>query len=434
MTTETLEVVEEFFDLKDPLIISNNIEKQDDLQISTAVGQGTLNGSVTIVFESNNTQNYLLPYASGLKIAGKFTKADGSTAITQVDCEPEHNWGWVMFKQAWLDLGGVTVERIDDVRNATALLGHCLKSKTYTDAYGELDTWILDKGVNIADPTNNTNTGWTRRTKIYWNTYGTFEIYLQLKDLLGFCDVHKLLYLIPIRLTLVRSDNECLLYHNNPAPADNSKVIITDIKWLIPTITPSNERKTAINKILSSNDFIPFTFLKRSTYYIKYNAGVGGTWIIKTTSSNPRYFIIGFKNTATSESNYVTNNSAYNNVGVSEIQINLNGNYYPIVPMKTSFSTNQVVDGYKAYVKFCLKNGVEPPLSMYEWINFYTIYVVDTSALAESMKTNSILIQIEVKRDSSTTVSPLTTGYCLLLEDEINKGFKVGEGRFLEWR
>jgi hypothetical protein len=71
---------------------------------------------------------------------------------------------------------------------------------------------------------------------------------------------------------------------------------------------------------------------------------------------------------------------------------------------------------------------------MYEWINFYTIYVVDTSALAESMKTNSILIQIEVKRDSSTTVSPLTTGYCLLLEDEINKGFKVGEGRFLEWR
>ncbi len=91
ISLEAKEVIEEIFDLKRPLIISNNIEKRDYLEANPTTATGAdLNGATTISFELNNSQNYLTLFDSFLKIQGKITKADAS-AIGDKDTL-EHNW------------------------------------------------------------------------------------------------------------------------------------------------------------------------------------------------------------------------------------------------------------------------------------------------------------------------------------------------------
>jgi hypothetical protein len=160
---------------------------------------------------------------------------------------------------------------------------------------------------------------------------------------------------------------------------------------------------------------------------------------VKTTVAHPRYFLLRFKNKTpvgttnelTYTASYTKNNSSFDNVKIKEIHVDLNGSLYPKVPMKTNFTTKQVSDTYMAYINFCLKNRVEPSLSLNEFINFYTIYVIDCSAQAESLRTNSILITVVIKRESG---SPSCRGFLLLLEDEDRKGIHVYDGKMSEYR
>jgi len=170
------------------------------------------------------------------------------------------------------------------------------------------------------------------------------------------------------------------------------------------------------------------TFLKRSIYSIDIHEST--TWIIKTTTAHPRYFLIGFKNIATEQPSYTTKNGAFDHANIKELHVDLNGTLYPSNPMKMNFGTRQVSDGYLSYVNFCLKNSSDPCLSLNEWIKFYTIYVIDTSAQAESLRTNSILVQIEIKREAG---SQPCRGHLMLLEDYDKSGIRVKEGTMSEF-
>ncbi len=99
--------------------------------------------------------------------------------------------------------------------------------------------------------------------------------------------------------------------------------------------------------------------------------------------------------------------------------------------MKMNFDKKKVMDAYNSYVNFCIKNFVEPPLSLKEYINFYTIYHIDSSAQSETLRLNSILIKLEIKR---ATGSPKVKGYVLIQEDESRKGIKVKDGIMVEWQ
>ena len=176
------------------------------------------------------------------------------------------------------------------------------------------------------------NLGWKRRLDVFSDD--DFEVILPLSSLFGFANVHRILYLIPIRLELVRNDDDRYIFcgTNTYTPAGgaptaiNAKTTISKIQWLIPTIIPSAVRTIAINKLLTTTDFIPMTFLKRSIYSIDINESA--TWIIKTTTSHPRYFILVFKNTATETPSYTANNGSFDNVNIKELHIDLNGTLY----------------------------------------------------------------------------------------------------------
>src|SRR5438128_7259952 len=89
--TDTLEVVEEIFNLKEPLMVSNNIEKRDILEANpTTDSAAGMNGSNTINFEINNTQNYPTIFDSALRIRGKIARSDGT--VLGNDDAVEHNF------------------------------------------------------------------------------------------------------------------------------------------------------------------------------------------------------------------------------------------------------------------------------------------------------------------------------------------------------
>jgi len=334
-----------------------------------------------------------------------------------------------LFKRAALYIAGTKVEEISDVRVATALLGFCMKSKVQRETYGEIEGWIPDEVKNSVKADN---LGWKRRQEIFSGD-DDFEVILPLSNLFGFCDVHRLLYLIPIELELTRNDDDRFVFcgknsftSGGTATPANPKSTITKLQWLVPSITPSAERKIAIHKLLASTDFIPMTFLKRSLHAMDVPERV--SWIIKTTSAHPRYLIIGFKNDDAGD--YTKNNGSLNHASVKAIHVDLNGSLYPKHPMKLNFATKQVVDVYSAYMNFCLKNGNEPTISLKEFIDLYTIYVIDTSAQSESLRTNSILIKVEVEREAG---SAKCRGYVLLLEDSNRMGIRINEGVMSEW-
>jgi hypothetical protein len=176
-------------------------------------------------------------------------------------------------------------------------------------------------------------------------------------------------------------------------------------------------------------DFIPMTFLKRSLFTLDIQEET--TWIVKTTTAHPRYFLLGFKNKTTNTASYTVNNGSFDNVKITDIHVDLNGSLYPKVPMKANFATKQVSDIFNAYINFCLKNGVEPSMTLNEFINFYTIYIIDCSAQAESLRTNSILVKVEIKRESG---SPDCRGFLLLLEDDDRNGVLINQGVMSEYR
>jgi hypothetical protein len=429
--TDSLEVqvVEDIFNLKDPLLISDNIEKRDYLEATpTTDSAGALNGSNTIRMSLNNTQNYLTLFDSFLKIKGKLTRSDGTTALGADDAV-EHNWVAALFKRAALYIAGTKVEELSDVRIATALLGFCMKSRVQRDTYGEIEGWAPDEVKNTVKADN---LGWKRRQDLF-STDDDFEVILPLSNLFGFCDVHRILYLIPIELELTRNDDDRFVFcgknsftTGGTATAANPKSTISKLQWLVPSITPSAERKVAIHKLLSSSNFIPMTFLRRSLHSI--DMPERASWIIKTTSAHPRYLIIGFQND--DKADYTKNNSSFNHASVKAIHVDLNGSLYPKHPMKLDFATKQVVDVYNAYINFCLKNGNEPSLSLKDFMELYTIYVIDTSAQSESLRTNSILIKVEIEREAS---SAKCRGHALLLEDSNRMGIRVNEGVMAEF-
>jgi hypothetical protein len=435
MATDSLTVKEqeEIFNLNDPLIISDNIEKVDYLEANpTTDSAGALNGSSTINFEINNTQNYLTLFDSYLKIRGKLTQKDNTTALGNDDTV-EHNWAAGLFKRGALYIGGTKVEELSSVRIASSLIGFCLKSKIQRETYGEIQGWIPDQ---VKASSKAENLGWKRRQDLF-STDDDFEVMLPLSNIFGFCDVRKILYLIPIRLELDRNDDDRFIFcgknaatpaAGGAAAAIDPKCVISKIQWYIPTITPSAEMKVAITKYLITTNFISMTFLRRSLHSIDINEKT--TWIIKTTSAYPRYLVFGFKDDDAEKPDYTKNNGAFNNASITAIQVNLNGNLYPKRPMKLDFSTKQVSDAYNAYINFCLKCYIEPQLSLREFMNLYTIFVIDTSAQSESLRANSILIQVEIERAAG---SAKCRGYCVLLEDSKTMGLKVAEGVLAEW-
>ena len=94
---------------------------------------------------------------------------------------------------------------------------------------------------------------------------------IKMKDLLGFLnDLEKIDYGIGFKLVLKRNKNDRALFSVNAGAgvlANNCNMEIRDTTFCVPYIDPRNDNRITVQKGLSKNNIVVFSFYKRKTFY-----------------------------------------------------------------------------------------------------------------------------------------------------------------------
>jgi hypothetical protein len=168
--------------------------------------------------------------------------------------------------------------------------------------------------------------------------------------------------------------------------------------------------------------------MKRTMNELTIPAGATQTWKIGNYANSVRFVIVGFKSTLASSSE--KNNALFTeHVGTNKItslRMQLNNKYYPIDEMRMDFDSYKVHEPYQAYINMCNTFGVEPQITLQEFIDLHAVFCFDLSAQPETLKANGIDITLHIRKSAALTL----LGFALVLEDA-NYQLEVADGRIL---
>ena len=145
---QSLELIENIFNLDDTVTISNNRNKEDILEVGPILGK-TFEGSGIKTFEVNNQQHFLNFSEAYFNGEVELTLTGGDDKITL-----ENNWFPRCFSQMILNIGGKEIEGIHEaVGEASTIVNFIMSTDIYRKTYGQLSGWFPDtnKGDNDID-------------------------------------------------------------------------------------------------------------------------------------------------------------------------------------------------------------------------------------------------------------------------------------------
>jgi hypothetical protein len=410
-------IIEPIFSLDDIIQINSNRNKQDILKISS---NKDWDKTGIHPFEVNNQQHFLLFCDAYLYGEAEIALTGGDDKITL-----ENNWFARCFNQIILNVGGREIEAIhESVGEASTLANLVMTSNIYKQTYGQLSGWIADCGKGDNDVTGeDMNHGYYWRMKLY-NTKKKFSFAFPLKNLFGFTEYAKVLYLIKIRLELnlrEKSDMSSDIFYGSTGTSGELK--FSKIELHVPYIEPSLSVEEIVNKRLELNKPIDCLFLKRSMASQSIPTGSKYSWSLGNYTNSVRFIMIAFKKEAAS---FEKNNALFTHGDVSALRLQMNNMYYPIDRMQFNFKEFNAAEPYKAYVEACKTFGVESCITLWEYINIYPIFVFDTSSQPDQLRSNGIQITLHIEKASTSTF----TAFALMLEDALYK-IDTGDGKML---
>ena len=300
---EKNEITEDIFLLDQPTLMSHNRKKEDYLIIEAITGTNKFNENTTIRFKAVDPENYLYLPGSFLRCNFKLQKPNGDNLDTEITLE--NNWFPSLFESVIFRIGSNEVEHITHPGECDSMIKLVSKNGLYKN-----DGWILDRGdgkivENVASPgaayaqaevkaisdklneMDKQNEGYLIRKQQY-NINGNQMIEFHLNYLLGYFDYDKISHNLTFELELRRhTDHEKIFFG---ADNTNAKIVIDNIQWLIPKITPSLGIENMITKRLLQNKPIPVVFLKRNMHQTIIESSIYN-WPIQTSSSLPRYIL-----------------------------------------------------------------------------------------------------------------------------------------------
>jgi len=304
-----------------------------------------------------------------------------------------------------------------------------MTSDTYRKNHGMLSGWIPDSGKGDTDLTDvDYNAGYYWRKKIY-NDKKKGTVIFPLKNLFGFCDYTKILYLLKINLSLIRKDDSVI----NPdifygAAGTKAKIKMERLDFHIPYIVPSLGIEELITKRLISKKPIDVVFMKINANEITIPTGSLHSWRVGNYKNSVRYLFLAFKKT--DSPTFQTNNALFctgdGTHQITSLRVQLNNMYYPIDNMRFDFANWKLNEPYVAYINSCKTFGVEPQLNLQEFRDLYAVFAVDLSAQPENLRLNGIDLTIHIEKDSQLTLQ----SFCLVLED-VHYSIDVEGGRML---
>ena len=415
--------------ITDPIPSDNSIDKYEDIAYEPVVGTN-LNSSgqdIRLTIETHDVFTH--PSESYLVIEGELKKNDNNRYADGDPIALTNNGIMHLFKRIRYDLSGQEIENIVNVGQATTMLGLLKYPDDFSKSKGLNQLWYKDttNTAVLAD-----NVGFKiRHDYIITNSRprGSFSFRIPLKHIFGFCgDYDKVVYGLKHNLTLTRNDDNEAIYRGANAAAGGAlaagKVELSKITWFMPHVTPADQDKMELYKIIQRKEKIPigYRMIQCNNASITQNvSSFGWRLSVKSSPEIPRFIIVGFQ--TGKEGNQEQNPSIFDNVNVSNIYVTLNSVRYPTADYNITFVGQKFSRAYGDVAEFRSKffNMDElvsgPNITPVDYRDLYPLFLFDVSKQSEKLKYSTTDIQI--KMYFSMGIPANTEAYAITISDRL---------------
>ena len=289
--------------ITDPILKDDSIDKYEEIAYEHIAGSNLNAPGQDIKLTIETQDNFTHPSESYLIIEGQLVRSDNGNAFANADLITLTNNGIMhLFKRIRYDLSGQEIENIVNVGQATTMLGLLKYPDDFSKSKGLNQLWYKDTTLNA----DNNNTGFSiRRNYIIVNAdpVGTFSFKIPLKHIFGFCeDYDKIVYGLKHNLTLTRNnDNDAIFKTSNRAGGldvvIDGRVRLDKISWFMPHVTPADEYRMELYKIIERKEKIPvgYRMIQCDSATVPNAPEFSWRLSVKSSPEVPRFIIIGFQ-------------------------------------------------------------------------------------------------------------------------------------------
>ena len=405
--------------ITDPILKDDSIDKYEEFAYEPIVGanKNTPGQDIRITIETQDIFTH--PSESYLIITGQLLKADGTPYNADNRVTLANNGIMHLFKRIRYELSGQEIENIINVGQATTMLGLLKYPDDFSKSKGLNQLWYKDTQNTAAVEGNNLNVGFkVRRDYIFGNTDGVaanvrkFSFRIPLKHIFGFCeDYDKIVYGLKHTLTLTRDNDNTAIFKaivpNLAGDADTlpfGRVNLDKIIWFMPHVTPADEDKMKLYKIIERKEKIPvgYRMIQCDNASIPPGNISSFSWrlAVKSSPEVPRFIIIGLQQDGIN--NQTTNPSTFAHLNVSNMYVMLNSTRYPATDYDINFGIQQFSRVYGDVAEFRSKfyNMDElisnPNINPSDYKGLYSLFLFDVSKQSEKLKYSTTDIQVKI--------------------------------------
>ena len=346
-----------------------------------------------------NSDDFYFPADSYLEITGNLYKKGTTTAFAAADVMGFSNYGQLnLFTLARYNMNGSPIESVSEPGVVATMLGVSLLPNDYR--LGLEEGYYPDTAATVTDLTG--NKGWIERRALIWDGGGKFQILVPLSRVFGFAeDYKKVIYGMNHSIVLTRGThcNNALTTRPTKAAPDpytalEGEVVLNSIRWVIPRVDPSDVAKYQLQKQIQNHILLDCGFRMREYQSASVEQSTHWTWRIGVRSSpeKPRFILISFQTDL--RDSQEKNNSVFSHCSVTNMNLTLNSDRYPLNDFTSDFDTNTVSNLYWEFMNFRREYyGIDNRISSISvcplrYKTLYPIYCFDVTRQSERLKTS----------------------------------------------
>ena len=210
---------------------------------------------------------------------------------------------------------------------------------------------------------------------------------IKMSDLFVFVnDLEKIIYGLGFILILKINNNDRALYRINAradAVANDANIDIRDISWCVPSIDHSNDNRIIVQKGLSKNNNVDFSYYESKTFFKNVPNATNFLFVLGMESGmeRPQCIILGFENNNANEQTHDA--GTFDIMNVTECYCKIGSEFYPEDRMNINYGTNNYNEAFKEIVSFHkdyngLPHNIKPYISHRTFKSSCRICVFDT--------------------------------------------------------
>lgn len=399
--------------MQDILSVSEKIRQDDSItryQEHTVIPKTGSNyekqSDIRFLLQSQDIYSHI--GSSYLYLEGTFLTARNKVCTT---ARLSNNGLAFLFEEARFEVNSVAVDQCRNVGITSCLHNYMSLSENESTALSMYGWDPVKKYGSIVD------------------SKGNFSAVIPLKTLIGFAsDFPKVLINAQQELILRRSKSDENCYEmiapiTDANPAVPCKIDIKKIIWKVPFVTPSDEERVKLLRIVEKQVSLQIPFRTWQLFeYPKLLQSTTHSWLIRsyTPMEKPRLIAIAFQ-TGRRE-HIVKDATKFDNIQLVNLKVYLDSEPYPYDNLNLDFGANNTAILYHMYLQV-LKNyrqrdNINPLFDFQTFINNFPIVFIDCSRSSERIKLGAS-VDLRVEFETRANVVDDTVAFCLVISDKL---------------